>query len=81
MPETLLGRVRLNTPLELQVDGFPGRIFPGRVAFVAQQAEFTPGNVQTPEERGQQVFRIKVEITDESGELRPGMAADLHFQP
>ena len=61
----------------VRVDSFPGRTFTGEVVFVARQAEFTPGNVQTPEERSKQVFRIKVQLTEGLDVLRPGMAADV----
>ncbi len=61
----------------ISVDSYPGERFRGRIAFVARQAEFTPGNVQTPEERSQQVFRIKVLIEEGLDKLRPGMAADV----
>lgn len=63
--------------VEVRVDSFPEMTFAGVIRFVARQAEFTPGNVQTPEERSQQVFRIKVEITAGMEHLRPGMAADV----
>lgn len=61
----------------VRVDSFPGRTFHGHVTFIASQGEFTPNNVQTPEERVKQVFRIKVVVDDPSGELRPGMSADV----
>jgi HlyD family secretion protein len=79
LPESALQLGRLNTPVQLAIDGFPDRVFTGRVAFVAQQPEFTPNNVQTPETRGQQVYRIRVEVTTDTERLRPGMAADLAF--
>ena len=63
--------------LTMRVDSFPDRTFSGEVIFVARQAEFTPANVQTPEERSKQVFRIKVQLTDGLDILRPGMAADV----
>jgi hypothetical protein len=47
------------------------------VSFIAREAEFTPGNVQTPEERSKQVFRIKVDLVDGLERLRPGMSADV----
>jgi RND family efflux transporter MFP subunit len=59
------------------VDSFPDRKFNGHVSFVARQAEFTPGNVQTPEERSKQVFRIKVTLDERLDVLRPGMSADV----
>ncbi len=62
--------------VEVTVDSFPGKRFTGEVGFVAGQGEFTPRNVQTPEERAKQVFRIKVRLPADSG-LRVGMGADL----
>lgn len=61
----------------LRVDPFPDETFRGRVSFIAREAEFTPGNVQTPEERSKQVFRIKVDLVDGLERLRPGMSADV----
>lgn len=59
------------------VDSYPGESFAGHVAFIARQAEFTPSNIQTPEERSKQVFRIKVVLDEGRDRLRPGMAADV----
>lgn len=67
--------------VDITVDSFPGRTFHGSVSFLSRQAEFTPGNVQTPEERAKQVFRIKVTVVDDRSELRPGMAADVWLEP
>ncbi len=61
----------------IRVDAFPGRTFAGEVSFVAREAEFVPGNVQTPEERVKQVFRIKVDLRDGLDVLRPGVPADV----
>jgi len=76
VPENHL-HVKTGEEVEVQIDSFPGRIFKGEIVFVARQAEFTPANVQTPEERSKQVFRIKVKLTDGLDVLRPGMAADV----
>ncbi|MBI4617763.1 MAG: efflux RND transporter periplasmic adaptor subunit [Planctomycetes bacterium] len=65
------------TELRVSVDAFPGERFKGRVSFVARQAEFTPGNVQTPEDRSEQVYRIRVELEEGAGRLRAGMVADV----
>ena len=69
--------VRVGQHLRLSVDSYPDQSFEGVVTFVARQAEFTPSNVQTPEERSKQVFRIKVAIDDQRDLLRPGMIADV----
>jgi len=76
VPENRLD-LALGQRVVVTVDSFPGREFAGHVSFVARQAEFTPGNVQTPEERSKQVFRIKVEIDEGRDQLRPGMIADV----
>lgn len=72
-------RIALQTGdrLQLTVDGYPDQEFFGTVTYIARQAEFTPSNVQTPEERSKQVFRVKVEIDDAKNLLRPGMIADV----
>ena len=61
----------------VKVDAFPARTFRGRIGFIAREAEFTPRNVQTPEERGEQVFRIKVYLEEGLDVLLPGVAADV----
>jgi multidrug resistance efflux pump len=76
VPENHLN-LHLGQALRVTVDSFPGRSFAGRLSFIARQAEFTPGNVQTPEDRSQQVFRIKVTLSEGLDVLRPGMAADV----
>ena len=76
VPEYRLN-VRIGDRFWVTVDSFPKRDFEGTVTYISNQAEFTPRNVQTPDERSGQVFRIKVELSDDAHELRPGMAADV----
>ena len=78
VPEQALS-IRIGDGVEVSVDAFPGKRFPGRISYVARQAEFTPRNVQTPEERSKQVFRIKVTLGSGADGLRAGMAADVWF--
>ena len=66
-----------NQEVRVSVDSMPGKTFRARIGFVARQAEFTPNNVQTPEERSKQVFRIKVDLEEGLDVLRPGMSADV----
>lgn len=63
--------------LRIMVDSFPQDEFEGTVTFVSRLAEFTPSNVQTPEERAKLVFRMKVSLENPSRQLRPGMSADV----
>lgn len=78
-PENRLN-LQVGQSLPVTVDSYPGEVFAGEVSFIARQAEFTPHNVQTPEERSQQVFRIKVLLHEPEGRLRPGMAADVWLE-
>jgi HlyD family secretion protein len=74
--ETDIGRVRQGQSVDVTVDSFPGRVFPGRVSFIAQEAEFTPRNVQTKDERATTVFAVRVELPNPDHALKPGMPAD-----
>ena len=76
LPEDELD-VKQGDKLRVTIDSFPGEDFLGEVTYVSPQAEFVPGNVQTPEDRSQQVFRIKVMLSEGKEKLRPGMAADV----
>ncbi len=76
VPENRL-QFEVGRDVQVQVDSFPGRIFPAKISYISSQAEFTPGNVQTPEERSKQVFRIKATLSEGLDVLRPGMMADV----
>ena len=73
------GQVRLGQSVEIQVDSFPGEKFQGDVVYIADQAEFTPRNVQTVEGRKTTVFAIKILVDNPPGELKPGMPTDAIF--
>lgn len=75
-----LGHLRLNQPVELTTDAHGGRVFKGRIIRLATEGEFTPRNLQTQEERVQQVFGVKIRIEPENGLLRAGMAATAHLR-
>jgi HlyD family secretion protein len=76
VPEDELGRVYLGQEVEVMVDSFPGLVFTGTVSHIAQQAEFTPKNVQTEKERVNMVFAVKVRLPNPDHLLKPGMPAD-----
>jgi multidrug resistance efflux pump len=75
VPETELGKVRLNQEVTVTVDAYPGKSFAGCVTHIATTSEFTPRNVQTFEERGHQVFAVKVVVPDPQGVFKAGLAA------
>ncbi|HXG10788.1 MAG TPA: efflux RND transporter periplasmic adaptor subunit [Gemmataceae bacterium] len=77
VPETELGKVRLNQAVEVTCDSYPGRRFQGTVVQIASISEFTPRNVQSADERRHQVFGIKVRVADPQGVFKSGMAADV----
>jgi multidrug resistance efflux pump len=70
---------QLGARVEVRVDAYPDRAFQGEITFIASQAEFVPGNIQTPEERAKQVFRITVDLREGLDLLRAGMPADVRF--
>jgi HlyD family secretion protein len=74
--ETNLGKIKLGQEGKIKVDSFPDKEFLGKVTFISPEAEFTPKNIQTKEERVKLVFGIKIEIDNPDQELKPGMPAD-----
>lgn len=77
--ETDLGRVKLGQLARVQTDTYPGKVYEGKVTFIASQAEFTPKNVQTEKERVKLVYRVKITLSNANLELKPGMPADAEI--
>jgi HlyD family secretion protein len=77
--ETDLGRVKVGQQAEVTTDTYPGKAYRGTVTFISSEAEFTPKNVQTKEQRVKLVYRIKVTIPNPNMELKPGMPADAEI--
>lgn len=76
--EDQIGRVQLGLAASIVSDTYPDRVYAGRVVFIGSQAEFTPRNVQTTEERIRLVYPVRVRITGDPGfELKPGVPADV----
>lgn len=75
--ETDLPRVRLGQPAEVRVDGLPGRVLVGRLAFISPDAEFTPKTVETRALRVDLVYRVKIEVDNPDGALKLGQPADV----
>ena len=76
--EPSLAHIHLGDEARVRVDGSREE-FTGKVIFVSQVAEFTPKNVQTPEERAKLVFRVKVGLDNPRGVFKPGMPGDAYF--
>jgi multidrug resistance efflux pump len=79
VPEDRYGEVAIGQVVEVTVDSFPGETFSATVVHIADQAEFTPRNVQTVEGRKTTVFAIKLRLDDPESKLKPGMPADVTF--
>ena len=77
VPATLVTFVHVGDKVKVEVDSRPGETFVGEVLRVNRVAEYTPRNVQTFEQREDQVFGVKVRVHDKEDVLRPGMAANV----
>jgi HlyD family secretion protein len=79
MPEADLGWANVGDLVQVQVDAYPERTFPGLVIYISDQAEFTPRNVQTPEERVILVYEVRVLVLNPGKALKPGLPVDVTF--
>lgn len=76
IPETQIGQIAVGQAVTVSVDAYPGMAFAGTVTRIAQQAEFTPSNVQTKDDRSKLVFAVKIVLINAEGRLKAGMPAD-----
>ena len=77
VPEFQIGKVRLGLPARIYSDAFPDKPFPATVRYIASRAEFTPKEVQTPDERVKLVYAVKLYLTENPDhKLTPGLPAD-----
>ncbi len=77
VPEPDIGKLKLGAPARIYIDAYPDKFFNGRVTKIYEQAEFTPKNVETKEERVKLVFGVEVSVENPEGILKPGMPADV----
>ena len=78
VPETQIGHIRYGQEVPISVDSFPGRTFKGMVEHINTVGEYSPRNLQTADERADQVFAARVGLREGRDELRAGMAAFIH---
>jgi HlyD family secretion protein len=80
--EDAVGRVSIGQRAAITADAYEDRTYGGETTFIASEAEFTPRNVQTTEERVKLVYEVRVRITeDPTFDLKPGLAADVVLEP
>ncbi len=77
IPEADLGRVKVGQRVQVRVDAYPNETFSGRIASIANHAEFTPRNLQTRDERTKLVFQVTIRFDSGFDKLKPGMPADI----
>lgn len=75
--EIEIGKIKYGQTAEINVDAFPNKLYKGKIVFISPEAEFTPKNIQTKEERTKLVFAVKIEIQNTNYELKAGMPADV----
>lgn len=80
VPEPQLGYLKIGKEVDIKIDTFPDKNFPGIIKQIAGKGEFLPRNVQTREQREYQVFSVKVGIKNQEGLLKPGMTAEIKFK-
>jgi membrane fusion protein YbhG len=74
--EEELGKVKLGQTADVSSDTYPNKKYEGKITYISPEAEFTPKNIQTKDERTKLVFAVKIEIKNPKFELKPGMPAD-----
>jgi HlyD family secretion protein len=81
IPEDEIGKIFINQEAQLTVNTFPDEIFTGKVTQISDQAQFTPKNVQTKDQRTSTVFPVKIQISGGFDQLKPGITADVKMLP
>lgn len=71
-----LGRVKIGVKATITSDSYPDKRYVGKVSFIASEAEFTPKQIQTPEERARLVYRVKIDLENPRQELKLNMPVD-----
>jgi HlyD family secretion protein len=77
LPDAELGRVKPGMKAQLKVDAYGAQVFEGTVRRIAAEAEFTPRNVQTREDRDRLVYAVDVDVPNPEGNLRAGMPGEI----
>lgn len=80
LSEDRYGEVNVGDDVSFTADSFPNETFTAKVTRISDQAEFTPRNVQTKEERQTTVYAIELEVDNPDGKLKPGMPVDVIFE-
>ena len=74
--EKNLGKVKVGQQADVTTDSYKDKSYSGKIIFISHEAEFTPKNIQTKDERTKLVFAVKIKIPNPDFELKTGMPAD-----
>jgi HlyD family secretion protein len=77
VPGHRLGEVALGQTLDVRLDTFTDRVFPGVITYISDKAEYTPRSVRTPDQRSSLVYAVKCKIDNPDHVLKPGMQAEV----
>jgi len=80
VPGGELGQFSIGQPINVRVDAFPDRVFPGSIVLIGDTAEYTPRNVRTPNERMKLVYAVKIKIDNPDHVLKPGLQAEAEVK-
>lgn len=80
IPASALGRIRLGQTATVKTDSYPDKTYQGRIVFIAEEAEFTPKQIQTPDQRSRLVYRIKIQLENTRQELKLNMPCEAEVQ-
>jgi HlyD family secretion protein len=77
-----LGKIKIGDEAEIKPDAYPDKTFKGKIVFISNEAEFTPKNIQTKEERVKLVYAVKIKVDNPQHLLKDGMLCDvlIHFK-
>lgn len=78
--EVNLGKVKLGQKAEISIDSFNDKVYEGKIIYISPEAEFTPKNIQTKDERTKLVFAVKIQVDNKENELKAGMPADAKIK-
>lgn len=79
VPQAKLAKIKSLQKVNIKADSYPKEIFEGYISYIGAQAEFTPRNVQTPDERSKLVYPVKVQISNRNNKLRDGMYVSVNL--
>ncbi|MDK2919254.1 MAG: rane fusion protein YbhG [Candidatus Petromonas sp.] len=80
IPEKKLHKIALNKKMKLYTDFLKDKSISGKVVYISSEAEFTPKNMESKENKEEMVFEVKIKILDKSPELKPGMLVDVKLE-